>query len=159
MQKTVKPVPQGYHTLTPYLIVKDAPRAIEFYKKAFGATELFRMPCPEGSVMHAELKIGDSIFMLTEENKAMGCVSPTTLKGAPSFLYVYVPDVDAVWNKAVKAGAKIKRPLEDQFYGDRNGQLTDPFGHEWSLATHKEDLSSDQISERAKERFGALAKA
>ena len=146
----VKPIPDGYHSVTPYLIVKGAAAALEFYKKAFGATELMRLPGPEGKVMHAEIRIGDSIIMLADEFPEMGAVSPTTLKGVASSIMLYVPDVDAVAKNAVAAGAKEIRPVADQFYGDRTGTFDDPFGHRWSIGTHKEDLTPQQIDERFK---------
>ncbi|MGQ0613858.1 MAG: VOC family protein [Planctomycetaceae bacterium] len=144
----VKPIPDGYHTLTPYLVVKGGAQAIEFYKKAFGAEELFRLPAPGGSLGHAEIKIGDSVVMLADEHPAMGCVGPLSLGGTPVSLLLYVTDVDARFRKAIAAGAKEARPVKDQFYGDRSGTLTDPFGHVWTLATHKEDLTPAQIQMR-----------
>ncbi len=147
----VKPIPEGYHTLTPYLIVRDADKAIAFYQEAFGATELMRMTGPNGKIGHAELKIGDSVLMLSEENPKWGATSPMTLGGTPLTLAMYVVDVDASFNKAVQAGATVKRPLADQFYGDRSGTLTDPYGHVWTLATHKEDVSHEEMSKRMEE--------
>jgi PhnB protein len=143
----VKPVPEGYHALTPYLVVKGAARAIEFYKSVFGATESMRMSGPGGLVMHAELKIGDSILMLGDENPQMGSLAPQA--GATGYgINVYIPDVDAVVQKAVAAGAKIVRPLKNQFYGDRSAMLIDPFGHAWSVATHVEDVSPEEMRKR-----------
>src|SRR6516225_8183000 len=127
MTNKVKPIPEGYHTATPYLIVKDAAQAIEFYKKAFGATELMRMPGPGGKIGHAEIKIGDS----------------------PIMILLYVEDVDVVFSEALAAGAKVQRPVADQFYGDRTGGVTDPFGHVWYIATHKEDVSPEEMKKRA----------
>jgi PhnB protein len=147
----VKPIPDDYHTLTPYLIVRDADKAIAFYQEAFGATELMRMTGPNGKIGHAELKIGDSVLMLSEENPKWGATSPMTLGGTPLTLAMYVVDVDASFNKAVQAGATVKRPLADQFYGDRSGTLTDPYGHVWTLATHKEDVSHEEMSKRMEE--------
>jgi PhnB protein len=144
----VKPIPEGYHTLTPYLIVREADKAIAFYQKAFGATELMRMNGPDGKVGHAELKIGDSMVMLSEENPHWGATSPQSLGGTPLSLAMYVVDVDASFHKAVEAGATIKRPLADQFYGDRSGTVTDPFGHIWTLSTHKEDVSHEEMTRR-----------
>lgn len=144
----VKPIPEGYHTLTPYLIVKDAARAIAFYQKAFGATELMRLADPSGKVGHAEIKVGDSPIMLADEFPEMGVVGPQTLGGSPVILLLYVPDVDAQFNQAIAAGAKVLRPVKDQFYGDRSGTLSDPFGHLWTLATHQEDLSPAEIQQR-----------
>ena len=147
---TVKPVPDGYHTVTPYLIVNGASAAIEFYKKAFGAEELFRMPMPGGRVGHAEMKIGDSRIMLADEFPEMDARGPKSLGGTPVSILLYVNDCDAVFNRAVAAGAKVKRPIKDQFYGDRSGVIEDPFGHAWSIATHKEDVSSEEMQRRMK---------
>ena len=144
----VKPIPEGYHTATPYLIVKDGAAAIDFYKKAFGATEIMRMPGPGGRIMHAEIKIGDSPIMLGEECPEFGAKSPESLGGTPIGVCLYVEDVDAMFKQAVSAGATAKRPVADQFYGDRSGNVTDPFGHQWTIATHKEDLTNQQIQER-----------
>jgi PhnB protein len=144
----VKPIPEGYHAVTPYLIVKDAARAIDFYKHAFNGTELLRMPGPGGRIMHAELKLGDSVVMLADEVPEMGHHAPGPDGGAAVSLYLYVPDVDATVDRAVAAGAKVTRPVADQFYGDRNGTLIDPFGHVWSVGTHKEDVSPEEIERR-----------
>ena len=143
--------PDGYHTATPYLIIKDAARALDFYKKAFGAEELFRMPDPSGKIGHAEIKIGDSILMMADEFPDMGYKGPQSYGGTSTSIMLYVADVDAQFQKAVAAGAQVKRPLKDQFYGDRSGTITDPFGHEWTIATHKEDLSMEEIGRRAAE--------
>jgi PhnB protein len=144
----VKPVPEGFHTVTPYLYFKGAAKAIDFYKKAFGATERVRMPGPKGEIMHAEIKIGDSIVMLSEENPQMDALSPQSIGGTPSVLHIYLPNVDAVVQNAVEAGAKLVRPVKDQFYGDRSGMLLDPFGHKWSVATHVEDVSPEEMRKR-----------
>jgi len=144
----VKPIPEGYHSVTPYLILDDATRALEFYKKAFGAVELLRMPAPGGKIGHAEIKIGDSPIMLADESPEMGHRSARTLGGSPVSLMVYVEDVDARVAQAVAAGAKLVRPVADQFYGDRSGALKDPFGHTWHLSTHKEDVSLEEIARR-----------
>ena len=149
MTNKVKPIPEGYHTATPYLIVKDAARAIEFYKKAFGATELMRMPGPGGKIGHAEIKIGDSPIMLADEVPGMGFRSPESLGGSPISILLYVEDVDVVFSEALAAGAKVQRPVADQFYGDRTGGVTDPFGHVWYIATHKEDVSPEEMTKRA----------
>ena len=149
MTNKVKPIPEGYHTATPYLIVKDAARAIEFYKKAFGATELMRMPGPGGKIGHAEIKIGDSPIMLADEVPGMGFRSPESLGGSPISILLYVEDVDVVFSEALAAGAKVQRPVADQFYGDRTGGVTDPFGHVWYIATHKEDISPEEMKKRA----------
>jgi PhnB protein len=145
----VKPIPDGYHTVTPYLIVKGAAAAIEFYKKAFGATELMRMAGPGGCVMHAEVRIGDSLVMLADESPEMGARGPQTVGGSPVSLCLYVEDVDAVAGRATAAGAKVVRPVQDQFYGDRSGTFSDPFGHVWTIATHKEDVSHEEMKRRA----------
>ncbi len=141
----VKPIPEGYHSVTPYLIIKGASAAIDFYKKAFGATELFRMPDPSGKgVAHAEIKIGDSPIMLADEQPQI-YRSPQSLGGTPVSLMLYVEDVDTVFPRAVAAGAKVVKPIADQFYGDRSGTLHDPFGHLWTIATHKKDVSSEEM--------------
>jgi PhnB protein len=144
----VKPIPDGYHSATPYLIVDDAARAIEFYKRAFGASELLRLDGPGGGVMHAEVKIGDSPIMLADEFPDMGYSGPTALGGTPVSIMLYVEDVDARFEHAIKAGAKERTPVQDQFYGDRSGTLEDPFGHVWTIATHIEDLSPEEIDGR-----------
>lgn len=141
-------IPQGYHTATPYLIVKGAARAIDFYKQAFGATELMRFAGPGGSVGHAEIRIGDSPIMLADEMPQMGYRSPAALGGSPVSVMLYVPDVDKVVDRAVKAGAKLEKPVADQFYGDRNGTIHDPFGHVWTVSTHKEDVSPEEMQRR-----------
>jgi PhnB protein len=142
---SVKPIPDGYHTLTPFLTVKDAARAIEFYKQAFGAEERGVMKGPDGKVMHAELKIGDSIIMLADEFPEFGVLSPQTSGGAGMGLHIYIDGVDAAFDRAVKAGAQVEMPLAEQFWGDRYGKLKDPFGHHWSIATHTKDLSMDEM--------------
>jgi PhnB protein len=144
----VKPIPDGYHTVTPYLIIKGAGDAIEFYKKAFDATELFRMPGPDGKVMHAEIRIGDSPIMLADEFPEMNCVGPQTRGGPTSSILLYVPDVDSLFKKVEAAGGKVVRPLQDQFYGDRSATFSDPYGHMWTIATHKEDLSMEEMEKR-----------
>jgi PhnB protein len=148
---TANPIPAGYHTLTPYLSVKGGGRAIEFYKRAFGAEEVFRMDAPGGRIGHAELQIGDSRFMLADESDMPDAVLKGAQPGAmPSAgFHVYMPDVDAAFARAVEAGAKIKRALQDQFYGDRSGTIEDPFGHIWTLATHIEDVAPDEMKRRA----------
>jgi PhnB protein len=148
MAGKVKPVPDGFHTATPYLIVKGAAKAIEFYKQAFGATELERMEMPDGKIAHAEIKIGDSIIMLGDEAPQHGTRSPQSLGGSPCGLYLYVEDVDTIFNRAISAGATVTMAVKDQFYGDRNGSLVDPFGHTWYVATRKENLSMDEIRQR-----------
>jgi PhnB protein len=145
----VKPVPDGYHTATPYLVVKGAADAIEFYKKAFGAIEIFRMSAPDGRMGHAEIRIGDSPIMLADEFPEMGWCAPQSSGYPPMSLYLYVNDVDATTQKAVAAGAKELRPVKDQFYGDRSGSIADPFGHCWNIATHKEDVPPDELKRRS----------
>lgn len=149
MAGKVRYVPEGYHTATPYLIVKDGAAAIEFYKRAFGARELMRMPDPSGKkVGHAEIKIGDSPIMLADESPEMDARSPQTLGGSPISILLYVEDVDAVVKEAVRAGGKLERPIEDKFYGDRSGSLKDPFGHTWHISTHREDVSPEEMKKR-----------
>jgi PhnB protein len=152
----VKPIPDGYHSVTPYLICDPAADAIEYYKKAFGATELFRMD-HEGKVGHAELKIGDSPIMLADEYPQMGYRSPKALGGTPVSIMIYVADVDTVYKQALDAGATELKPLQDQFYGDRSGTLTDPFGHVWTIATHKEDVTMEEMNRRMAAAHGASA--
>jgi len=149
-----KYIPDGYHTATPYLIVTGAARALEFYKQAFGATEVVRMDGPGGKVMHAEIKIGDSHIMLADEFPEMGALSPQSIGGTPVSLMLYFEEADAVTARAVSAGAKVLRPVQDQFSGDRCGTILDPFGHKWTIATHKEDLSPEEIKKRAAALFG-----
>ncbi|MGC1272923.1 MAG: VOC family protein [Planctomycetaceae bacterium] len=144
----VQAKPEGYHSVTPYLICKDAASALEFYKTALGATELMRMPGPDGSIMHAEFKIGDSPVMIGEESPAWDAHSPASLGGTPVGLCIYVENCDAVFDRAVAAGATVKKPVADQFYGDRSGTVTDPFGHQWTISTHKEDVPPEQMTQR-----------
>jgi PhnB protein len=146
-----KPIPEGYHTVTPYLIVKGAARALEFYKKAFNATELFRMDGPGGGIAHAEFQIGNSRIMLSDEFPEMGARSPETVGGSPVGLCLYVENVDALFKQAIAAGGKEERSVQDQFYGDRSGTLRDPFGHQWTIATHKEDVSPEEMKRRMAE--------
>jgi PhnB protein len=145
---SVKPIPDGYHTVTPYLIVNNAARAIDFYKRAFGATELVRMEQPGGKVGHAEIEIGDSRIMLADEFPEMGARSPESLGGSPVSMLIYVEDVDARFRQAISAGAKELRPVKDQFYGDRSGTLADPFGHTWTIGTHTEDVTPEEMDRR-----------
>ena len=145
----VKPIPEGYHSVTPYLCAKGAAQAIEFYKKAFSATERMRITQPDCRVGHAEVQIGDSVIMLSDEFAEMGAHSPQSLGGSPVSIHLYVKDADAMFNQAVAAGAIVKRPIGDQFYGDRVGGIEDPFGHTWWISTHKEDLSPEEIEKRA----------
>ncbi len=146
----VKPIPEGYHAVTPHLIVRGAADAIDFYQKAFGAVELLRMPSPDGKIGHAEIKIGDSPIMLADEHPEMGYQGPHSIGGSPVSLMIYVEDVDTVFNQAVAAGATVKEALQDKFYGDRIGTLVDPFGHRWHVSTHKEDVSMEEMQERMK---------
>ena len=150
----VKPIPDGYQQVTPYLTVDGASTAIDFYTEVLGATERMRMADPGGKVGHAELTIGESVIMLSDEYADRGVVGPKTVGGTPVMISVYVEDVDAVYDRAVKAGAKALRPVENQFYGDRTGQFEDPFGHRWSVATHVEDVSPDEMAKRAAEAMG-----
>jgi len=153
-----KPVPKGFHTVTPALVVRGAAQAIEFYKKALGAEELSRMPSPDGKIMHAELKIGDSIIFVSDELPNMGVTrSPQTLGGCTRTLHLYVPDVDASFKQAVDAGGKSTMPVADMFWGDRFGSFTDPFGHHWGILTHKEDLTAEEIDKRAQDFYASMA--
>jgi PhnB protein len=156
MAGKVKAIPEGSHTLTPHLVVRDAKRAIDFYKRAFGANEVGTFLTPDGKVAHASLKIGDSFFWLNDE--MAGARSPQSLGGSPVTLNIYVENVDSLFNQAVSAGATVTMPLADQFWGDRYGTVTDPFGHKWSLATHKEDLSPEEMERRGKAAFAEMAK-
>ncbi len=149
-----KPIPDGYHSVTPYLIVKGAVGALEFYKKALGATELFRLDAPGGKIGHAEIEIGDSRIMLADEHTDMGALSPETVGGTPAFIMLYVENVDDRFKQALDAGAIEVQPIKDQFYGDRSGTLKDPYGHLWTIATHVEDVSLEEIGERAKAMGG-----
>ena len=144
----VKAIPNGYHTVTPYLSIKDAATAIDYYKLAFGATELVRMPDSQGRISHAELKIGDSMIMLADEHPEMGFRGPGSLGGTTISIVLYVEDVDAVFDRAIKAGGRSQRPVVDQFYGDRMGTLEDPFGHVWTVGTHVEDVSPEEMKKR-----------
>lgn len=153
MSGKVNPIPEDYRGATPYLICKGAAKAIDFYRKAFGATEFFRIPGPGGTVGHAEIRIGKhAIVMLADEHPEMGARSPQTIGGSPVSIYVYVEDVDALTKQASAAGAKIKRPVANQFYGDRSVVLEDPFGHVWGFATHVEDMSFEELQRRAEAR-------
>jgi PhnB protein len=148
MATNAKPIPEGYHSVTPYLIIKGAAEAIEYYKKSFGATELFRMPTPDGKIGHAELKIGDSPIMLADEHPDLGHVGPQTLGGTPVGILIYVDDVDTIYKRAISGGGQEVKPLQDQFYGDRSGTLKDPFGHMWTIATHVEDVAPEEMEKR-----------
>jgi PhnB protein len=159
MAGKVKPVPEGMHTITPHLVIREASKAIEFYKKALGAQVKYVHHMPDGNrVAHAELQIGDSKLFLADEFPQMGSKAPQTLGGSPVVLNVYVEDVDRLFNQAVAAGATVTMPLADQFWGDRYGQVADPFGHLWALASHKEDVSPEEMEKRAKAAFAEMAK-
>jgi PhnB protein len=158
MPDAVRPIPEGYHSITPQLTCRDAASAIDFYKAVFGATELMRMPGPDGKIMHAELKIGDSRFMLNDECAGVA-VAPDPSVGHSSSLFVYSEDVDSLYNRAVEAGAKADMPLNDMFWGDRFGKFTDPFGHQWGVATHVEDIAPEEMQRRSEEMTKQMAKA
>lgn len=145
----VKPVPEGMHTVTPHLVCADAAKAIAFYQQAFNATEMMRIPGPGGKLMHACVRIGDSLVMLVDENPQWGCLGPLALKGSPITIHLQVEDVDAVFDQAVRAGAKITMPVADMFWGDRYGRVEDPFGHHWAIATHIRDVSPEEIRQAA----------
>jgi PhnB protein len=151
MAKAAKPIPEGFHTVTAHLILEDAASTIEWYKKALGAEELSRAPGPDGKIMHAEIRIGDTILMVNDA--LMGGKSPKALGGSPASLWVYVADCDGLFNRATAAGAQVAMPLTDQFWGDRSGTLTDPSGYQWTIATHKEDLTPAEINQRQEEFF------
>ena len=144
----VKAIPDGYRSVTPYLIVKGAAKAIDFYKKVFGAREKFRMDGPGGAIAHAEIEIGDSVVMLADENPQHGALSPASVGGTPVSIMLYVEDVDRVAEKLTQAGAKMRRPVQDMFYGDRSGGFEDPFGHHWHVSTHIEDVTPEEIERR-----------
>jgi PhnB protein len=148
-EMAVQPIPEGYHSVTPYLIVNGAAKALDFYAQALGAEERMRMPGPGGKVMHAEIQIGDSVVMLADEFPEMGARSPQSIGGTPVGICLYVEDVDAVFKRAIAAGAKEERPLVNQFYGDRSGTIIDPFGHKWTIATHVEDVTPEEMGRRA----------
>ncbi len=150
MTAQTKKIPDGYHTVTPYLVITNAGKAIDFYKEAFGAVESVRLLTPDGKVMHAEIRIGDSPIMLCDENRDWNSLGPLTIGGTAVSIMLYVEDVDKVVNGAVAAGATLQMPVADQFWGDRMGSVSDPFGHKWSIATHTEDVSPEEIRKRAK---------
>jgi len=159
MAKTVNPKPAHLHTVTPYLTIKDAHEAVQFYKKALGATEIMSMPGPDGKVMHAEIKIGDSIIMIGEECPQRDALGPLSRGGATGSLMVYFDHVDAAFDQAVKAGCSVMMPLSDMFWGDRYGVVTDPFGHRWSMATHIEDVSPEEMMKRQEKASKQMAEA
>ena len=153
MPTKVKPIPDGHRTVTPYLAIKNAAKAVDFYQRAFGAVESYKLMMPDGRVGHAEIRLGDSLIMLADEFPEYGGKAPDTLGGSPVSLHLYVEDVDAFVKKAVAAGAKERKPVADQFYGDRSGQLEDPFGHLWWVATHKEDVPPAEMQKRVEKMF------
>jgi PhnB protein len=153
---SVNAIPAGHRTVTPYLAIKDAVKALEFYKKAFGATESFRLMMPDGRLGHAEILLGDCVIMLSDEFPEFGGKAPPTLGGSAVSIHLYVDDVDVFFNKALAAGAKERKPVMDQFYGDRSGQLEDPFGHLWWVATHKEDVSPEEMQKRVEAMFAEM---
>ena len=154
----VKPIPDGFHTVTPSLIVSSTKEAIEFYKKAFDAVEIYQYPTPDGKIMHAQIKIGDSFVFLADEFPTMGTKSPTTLGGSASALHLYVEDADKIFNQAIAAGAAPVMPLMDAFWGDRYGMLVDPYGHAWAISTHQKDMTSEELKKAAQEFFANMAK-
>jgi PhnB protein len=156
---TVKAIPEGYHTLTPYMTVRDAAGAIEFYKQAFGAVERGVMKGPDGKIMHAELRIGDSIVMLADEFPQFASLSPQSIGGTGMGLHIYVENVDSAFDRAIGAGATIEMPVSDMFWGDRYGKLLDPFGHKWSIATHTRDMSMEEIEEAQEEFMKQMPKS
>jgi len=153
MAKKARPIPEGFHTVTTHLLVDDASRAIDFYKRAFGAEEVLRVPRPDGKIMHAELRIGDTLVMLSDEHPQAGCKAPRSLGGSSASLMIYAGDVDKAFQRALDAGAKVRMPVADMFWGDRYGSLEDPFGHQWALATHVEDVSREEMIERGRKAF------
>jgi uncharacterized glyoxalase superfamily protein PhnB len=157
MTNAVKPIPEGFHSITPALVCRQAARAIEFYKSVFGATEIMRMPGPGGTVMHSELKIGDSKIFVSDPMNTTVPAAPEAGATNPVYLFVYFPDVDNIFNRAVTAGARVEMPLQDMFWGDRYGKLTDPFGQQWGIATHVEDVSPEELSRRRQAFFARAA--
>jgi PhnB protein len=157
MQDNVQPIPEGYHSLTPAITCKNAANAIDFYKEAFGATEINRMPGPGGMIMHAELRIGDSVIFVSDEFPGMSA-APTPGATPSYYLFLYAPDVDTIFNRAVEAGAQVSMPVVDMFWGDRYGKLTDPFGHSWGIATHVEDVAPDEMARRSAEWTAKMTK-
>jgi len=158
MANPAKPIPEGYHSLTPGLVCRGADRAIAFYKEAFGAEELMSMPSPDGKIMHAELKIGDSILFVNDEYPGM-CAAPSATSTPSNSLFLYVTDVDSVFKRAADAGSRVDMPVQDMFWGDRYGKLTDPFGHSWGIATHVEDVAPEEMERRSAAYFANFAKA
>ncbi len=158
MPTPVRPIPEGYHSISPALTCKDAARAIEFYKSVFGATEIMRMPGPGGVIMHAELRIGDSVIFLNDEIPGM-TAGPSGSSINPVYLFLYTEDVDSIYNRAVSMGSKVVMPLENMFWGDRYGKFNDPFGHSWGVATHVEDVAPEEMTRRQTEWTAKMAKA
>jgi uncharacterized glyoxalase superfamily protein PhnB len=156
---SVKPIPAGYHAVTPHLIVRGAAKAIEFYRRAFGAEETVRMPGPDGRLLHAELRIGDSVVMMSDEFPEQGSKSPQSLGGCHGGLFLYLENVEAAWKRAVEAGCEVKMPLADMFWGDRFGKLQDPFGYTWAMATHVEDVTPEEMARRARAAMAAAPAA
>jgi len=157
MPKEVNPIPANYHTITPNLVCRNAAQAIDFYKSALGATEIVRMPGPHGEIMHAELKIGDSTFFVNDSMSKTPPSGPEAGASNPMYIHLYVTDVDTVFNRAVKGGARVDMPVQDQFWGDRYGKLTDPFGQQWGIATHKEDVAPEEMKRRMDAMFAKAA--
>jgi PhnB protein len=155
--KSTQPCPKGYHTVTPSLTVRNAAQAIDFYKKALGAEERVRMTGPDGKISHAEIQVGDSIIFLNDENPTWGCNSPQTLGGYTGALYLYLEDVDKAFQRAIDAGGQQKMPVTDMFWGDRMGSFADPFGHSWTLATHTQDLTEEEMKEGEKKFYAQIA--
>lgn len=147
MNQAVRPIPEGFHSVTPHLVCEGAAKAIDFYRQAFGAVEIDRMPGPGGKIMHASLRIGDSVLMLCDDFPEYGSRGPLALQGSAVVIHLYVPDADAVWERALAAGGKPLMPLDDAFWGDRYGQLVDPFGHRWAIATHLRDMTPQEIQD------------
>ena len=158
MPNPVRAIPEGFHSITPALTCKGAAGAIDFYKSVFGATEVMRMPGPDGRVMHGEIRIGDSVLFVSDEFPGMSC-APTPRATNPVYIFLYTENVDATFNRAVAAGAKVDMPLADQFWGDRYGKITDPFGHQWGLAQHVEDVAPEEMERRSQEWTAKMAKA
>ena len=153
-----KPIPDGFHSVTPSLVVNNSKEAIEFYKKAFGANEIYQAPAPDGKIMHAMIQIGDSFIMMSDEFPAMGATSPKTIGGTAVTLHLYVEDADKIFNQAVEAGAKVTMPIMDAFWGDRFGTVVDPYGHSWAIATHKVDMTPEGLRKAGEEYFAKMAK-
>jgi PhnB protein len=154
MPSKVKAIPEGHHTVAPYLAIKNAVSALEFYKKAFGAKETYRLILPDGRLGHAEIRLGDSLVMLADEFPEFGGKAPESLGGSPVSIHLYVEDVDVFVKRAVAEGARLLKPVADQFYGDRSGQLEDPYGHLWWVATHKEDVAPEEMQKRVRALLG-----